>query len=52
MFGDEISDFCDRLELVIYDVNISPSDSFTHASDAHATTSWLVFAPKKGIIYN
>ena len=35
MFGDEISDLCERLDLSISD------DLFTYVSDAHATTSWL-----------
>ena len=41
LFGNEITDFCDRLDLIVSDVKILSRDTFTHVSDAHGTTSWL-----------
>ena len=41
LFGDEIADFCDRLDVIISDVKLLSHDFFTHVSDAHGSTSWL-----------
>ena len=40
-FGDELVSYCERYSLHISDNIILPSDTFTHVSMAHGSTSWL-----------
>ena len=41
LFGVEIMDFQDRLDLIMSDAVLLSDDSFTCVSEAHGTTSWL-----------
>ena len=40
-FGQEFIRFCAKESLIVSDSILSPSDSFTFLSDAHAAVAWL-----------
>ena len=40
-FGEELQDLCHNNSFCISDKMFLPSDTFTHISNAHGSTSWL-----------